>query len=86
MSREVEIGQAGRGRALGVERLMGTAAAYGGKGFKGGAAVSGERPIGAASWREQHNQVSCPPPTPIQGCQGEQGWGVLRALARPHDA
>ena len=30
---------------------------YGGKGCKGRAAVSGERPIGAASCRLQHNQV-----------------------------
>ena len=35
---------------------MGTAA-YGGKGFEGRAAVSGERPIGAASCRQQHNQA-----------------------------
>ena len=33
-------------------------AAYGGKGFKGRAAVSGESPIGTASCRHQHNQVS----------------------------
>ena len=26
--------------------------------------VSGERPIGAASWRQQHNQVPCPPHPP----------------------
>ena len=42
---------------------MGTAAC-GRKGFKGRAAVSGERPIGAASCRQQHNQASCPPPPP----------------------
>ena len=35
---------------------MGTAA-YGGKGFEGRAAVSDERPIGAASCRQQHNQA-----------------------------
>ena len=35
VSREVRIGQAGRGRAQGGERPMG-AAAYGGKGFKQG--------------------------------------------------
>ena len=40
---------------------MGTAA-DGGKGFKERAAVSGERPIGAARCRQQHNQASCPPP------------------------
>ena len=43
---------------------MGTAA-YGGKGFKGRAAVTGERPIGAAGCRQQHNRASCqPPPLP----------------------
>ena len=36
---------------------MGTVA-YGGKGFKGRAAVSDEGPTGAASCRQQHNQVS----------------------------
>ena len=40
---------------------MGTAA-YGGKGVKGRAADSGERPMGAASRRQQHNPASCPPP------------------------
>ena len=40
---------------------MGTAT-YGGKGCKGRAAVSGERPIGAASCRQQHNQGSYQPP------------------------
>ena len=62
-SREVRIGQAGRGRAQGGERPMG-AAADGGKEFKGREAVSGERLIGAASCRQQHNQVSCHPPHP----------------------
>ena len=43
---------------------MGTAA-YGGKGFNGRAEVSDERPVGAASCRQQHNQVSCQPhPSP----------------------
>ena len=40
---------------------MGTAAC-GGKGFNGTAAVSCERPIGAGSYRQQHNEVSCQPP------------------------
>ena len=46
-------------------RPMG-AAAYGGKGFKERARVSGERPIGAASCRQQYNEASCqaPPPPP----------------------
>ena len=59
-------GQAGRGRAQGGERPMGTAA-DGGKGFKGRAAVSGERPIGAASCRQQHNRASCQTPTKTMG-------------------
>ena len=37
------------------------AAAYGGKRFKERARVSGERLIGAASCRQQHNQASCQP-------------------------
>ena len=45
---------------------MGTTA-YGGKGFKGRAVVSGERPISAARGRrEQHTMAACqtpPPPT-----------------------
>ena len=50
------------------------AAAYGGRGFEGRARVSGERPIGADSCRQQHNQASChtppsehppPPPPPL---------------------
>ena len=40
------------------------ATAYGGKGFKGRSGVSGERPTGAASCRQQHNQASCQPPAP----------------------
>ena len=63
MSTEVRIGQGGRGRAQGDggERPMGTAACVG-KGFKGRAVVSGDRPIGAASCRHQHTQVSCQTP------------------------
>ena len=72
--REVRI--RGRGRARGGERPMGTAA-YAGKGFKGRAAVSGDRPVGAASCRPQHSQVSCqttltipvhPRPTAVVWC------------------
>ena len=58
VSREVRIGQAGRGRAQRGKRPMGTPA-YGGKWFKGRVAVSGEMPICAAKCRQQHNQVSC---------------------------
>ena len=55
---------------------MGTAA-YGGKRFKGRAAVSGERPIGGASCRQQHNQASCqtgpsPPSTLLHPCPSVQ--------------
>ena len=67
VSREVRIGQAGRGRAQGGDRPMG-AAAYGGKGFKGRAAVSGERPMGASSCRQQHDEVSCHPHSTFYGC------------------
>ena len=40
------------------------AAAYGGRGFKARAQVSGERPMGAATCRQQHNRASPPPPLP----------------------
>ena len=39
---------------------MGTGA-YGGKGFKERTRVSGERPIGGASFRQQSIYVSCHP-------------------------
>ena len=52
------MGHTGRGRAQGAERPMGTAT-DGGKGFEGRAAVSGDRPVGAASCRQQHTRVSC---------------------------
>ena len=42
---------------------MGTAAIVG-KGFNERARVSGERPIGAASFRQQFIQASCQPPSP----------------------
>ena len=47
--------------ALGGERLMG-AATSGGKGVKKGTRVSGERPVGAARFRQQCTQASSPPP------------------------
>ena len=58
---------------------MGTAA-YGGKGFKGTAAVSDEGPIGAASCRQQHNQVSCqsPPPPPLLILSGNYQYLAAR--------
>ena len=43
---------------------MGTVA-HGGKGFKARAAVSGESPIGAASFRQQHHGIMPLPPPPI---------------------
>ena len=53
---------------------MGTTA-YGGKGFKGRAA-HGDRPIGAASCRqEQHPMATCqppPPPPPLPELDGSQ--------------
>ena len=67
VTREVRIGQAGRGRAPAGERPMG-AAGYGGRGFTGRARVSGERSIGAARCRQQRDRASCqapfPPPPP----------------------
>ena len=50
LCREVGIGQTGRGRALGGEGPLGTAA-HGGRGFKERTRVSGERPIAATSFR-----------------------------------
>ena len=40
------------------------ATAYGGKRFRERARVSGERPIGAASYRQHYNQASCQTPLP----------------------
>ena len=62
----MSTGDTGRLRALGAQRLMGTAT-YGGNGFNQWTRVSGEGPIGAASCRQQSTQASCqapPPPTP----------------------
>ena len=49
------------------------AAADGGRGFKERARVSGEKPIGAARCRQQHNQASCQPPPPPDGGGGGHG-------------
>ena len=35
-----------------------------GRGFMGAPRVSGERPIGAGSFRQQSSQAPCPPPPP----------------------
>ena len=43
---------------------------YGGKGFKGRAVVSGERPMGAARCTQQHTRVSCQPPPPRNALEG----------------
>ena len=57
---------------------MGTAA-YGGKGFKERTRVSGERPMGADSFRQQSIQASSPPryvmspPMPPPGVGGGGG-------------
>ena len=61
---------------------MGTAA-YGGRGFKGRAAVSGERPIGAARCRQQHNEAPPPPPhthTPLDDAVWGHTSGVYIGL------
>ena len=47
-------------------------AAYGGEGFKGTAAVSGERPVGAASCGQQDNEVSCQAPPGPPGVTKQQ--------------
>ena len=63
---EGRLGQGGRGRSKGGEKLMGTTA-YGGKGSKGRAA-NGDRPVGAASCsRDHYTMASCqiPPPPPL---------------------
>ena len=66
---EGRLGQGGRGRSKGGEKLMGTTA-YGGKGSKGRAA-NGDRPVGAASCRrDHHTMASCqnPHPSPPAHC------------------
>ena len=61
---EGRLGQGGRGRSKGGEKLMGTTA-YGGKGSKGRAA-NGDRPVGAASCRrDHHTMASCQSPPPL---------------------
>ena len=44
------------------------AAACGGKGSKGRAAVNGDWPIGATSCKPKHTKVSCQPPPPPPKC------------------
>ena len=62
---EGRLGQGGRGRSKGGERLMGTTA-YGGKGSKGRAA-NGDRLVGAASCRRDHHSVaSCRNPRGLE--------------------
>ena len=50
------------------------AAACGGKWLKGRAAVSGDRPTGAAGWRQQHNRLLDNSASPGVGVEG---GGVL---------
>ena len=56
------------------------AADYGGNGFKGRARASGERPMGAARCRQQHNQASCQPLLPPgmhwKGVERHDLWGA----------
>ena len=63
VSREVRIGQTGRVRAVGGEMPMGTAT-YRGQWFKERKRRSGERPIGAASFRQQSTAGVMPNPLP----------------------
>ena len=62
---EGRLGQGGRGRSKGGEKLMGTTA-YGGEGSKERAA-NGDRPVGAATCRRDHHTMASsqnPPPSP----------------------
>ena len=69
---EGRLGQGGRGRSKGGEKLMGTTA-YGGKGSKGRAA-NGDRPVGAASCRrDHHTMASCQNPPPLQTRSSHHG-------------
>ena len=76
---------------------MGTAA-YRGKGFKEFTRVSSQRPVGAASFRQQSTQASCQPsaPLPRNFLTGPvsrltrvlvtgllRGWGVLESRLQP---
>ena len=86
----------GGGGGRGGERLMGTAAC-GGRGFKGRGAVSGERPIGAARCRQQHDRASChclwvgptgftrrpPPPTVTKPSPVRRARGAPSAVMHP---
>ena len=75
---EGRLGQGGRGRSKGGEKLMGTTA-YGGKGSKGRAA-NGDRPVGAASCRrDHHTMASCQNPPPLQAFRAPRcfGWGEV---------
>ena len=89
---EGRLGQGGRGRSKGGEKLMGTTA-YGGKGSKGRAA-NGDRPVGAASCRrDHHTMASCqnpPPPPPKVTQNGDEerasdlgGWAQFFHTQQP---
>ena len=73
---EGSLGQRGRGRSKGGEKPMGTTA-YGGKGSKGRAA-NGDRPVGAASCRQDHQTMaSCQTPRiPNATAGGSQSPGL----------
>ena len=76
---EGRLGQGGRGRSKGGEKLMGTTA-YGGKGSKGRAA-NGDRPVGAASCRQEHHTMaSCQNP-PSPGWPLGRTWPTAKAFA-----
>ena len=68
VSREVRIGPAGRGRAQGGARPMGTAG-YGGIGFKGRAAVCGERPMAPPAADSNATRCHAKPPPPPRKMQ-----------------
>ena len=56
-------------------------AACGGRGFKGRAAASSDRPIGAAGCRQQHNHLSCQPPPPLPPVQSPDTPTALQSHA-----
>ena len=83
---EGRLGQGGRGRSKGGEKLMGTTA-YGGKGSKGRAA-NGDRPVGAASCRrDHHTMASCqnPPPPVGPSVIQRRNTGCMPSLLLPEE-
>ena len=72
---EGRLGQGGRERSKGGEKLMGTTA-YGGKGSKGRAA-NGDRPVGAASCRGDHHTMASSQTPPLPSPLTQLLWHTL---------